>query len=423
MRIERILIVDDEPEVLKLLGLILKKHGYKPVTCLTGREAMEQIQRKRFNLGLVDILLPDMDGMEIIKEAKKRNPLAEMIVMTGCDRVDVAIKAIKCQASDFLLKPIEPELLYCSLDRAKEMIHLRLKDMLHTRSLERMVEERTKRLVQAEKKAIIGNSVQGIVHNILNPLTIIAGRAELLKAEIDQIQAKKNKKTADDTAMDGILENLDRFGQDIHSMYHNSQKIFHIVDNILKKSCYERESKPIYIDVNNLIIQEMEFFQSDLYFKHQVKKSYYLDPKLERVNMVYSHLSQVLDNLVKNAIEAMYNSQVKEIIIKTYKDEKNIYICVQDTGIGIPAHLKDKVFEPFFTTKTSQGNDPENPRVGFGLGLHSCLELLRPYGGDICMESEPGQGSILTIVLPKSDSFSKKETEEIKETKQDSKRL
>ena len=76
MRIERVLIVDDEPEVLRLLGLVLKKQGYTPVTCLTGSEAIEQMNQKRFYLGLVDILLPDMDGMEIVKEGKKRNPLA-----------------------------------------------------------------------------------------------------------------------------------------------------------------------------------------------------------------------------------------------------------------------------------------------------------------------------------------------------------
>ena len=57
MRIERVLIVDDEPEVLRLLGLILKKQGYKPVTCLTGTEALEQMNQKRFYLGLVDRLL------------------------------------------------------------------------------------------------------------------------------------------------------------------------------------------------------------------------------------------------------------------------------------------------------------------------------------------------------------------------------
>jgi len=406
MRIERVLIVDDEPEVLRLLGLVLKKQGYTPVTCLTGTEAIEQMNQKRFYLGLVDILLPDMDGMEIVKEGKKRNPLAEMIVMTGCDRIDIAIKAIKYQASDFLLKPIEPEILYCSLNRAKEMIHLRLKDLLHKRNLERMVVERTKRLIHAEKQAIIGNSVQGIVHNILNPLTIIAGRAELLKAEVDQVDKKNKAGQAlgmGDPSRDSLLEILEKFGNDINAVYENSQKIFQIMDNILKKSSREKENTPTYIDINNLIIQETEFFKSDLYFKHQVKKTFYLDPALKKVNMVYSHLSQVLDNLIKNAVEAMYNSQVKEITIKTYQDERNIYISVKDTGIGIPAHLKEKVFEPFFTTKTTSENE-KDPRVGYGLGLHSCLELLKPYGGDISLESEPGLGSTLTILLPQKIS-------------------
>ena len=153
-----------------------------------------------------------------------------------------------------------------------------------------------------------------------------------------------------------------------------------------------------------MIIQETEFFKSDLYFKHQVQKTFHLDPALKKVNMVYSHLSQVLDNLIKNAVEAMYNSQIKEITIKTYQDEKNIYISVRDTGLGIPPHLQEKVFEPFFTTKTDSEDDKDQ-RVGYGLGLHSCLELLKPYGGDISLESEPGVGSTLTIILPKNISL------------------
>jgi len=402
MRIDRVLVVDDEPEVLRLLGLILKKKGYRPVTCLTGQEAMAQIQRKQFYLGLVDVLLPDIDGLEILKEAKKRNSVAEMIVMTGCDRIDVAIKAIKYQACDFLLKPIEPELLYLSLNRAKEMIRLRLKDLLHRKNLERMVEIRTQRLIHAEKQAIIGNSVQGVVHNILNPLTVIAGRAELLKAEMDQIESTHEEDSATDPFHKEILEVLGRFSQDIAAIYHNSQKIFQIVENILKKSSMEREVTPSSLDINNMIIQEMEFFKSDLYFKHQVKKDYDLDPTLKKINMVYSHLSQVLDNLVKNAIEAMYDSQVKEITITTSQDKERIYICVKDSGIGIPEHLKEKVFEPFFTTKASTGEGGKTQRVGYGLGLHSCLELLKPYGGDIWLESEPGLGSNFTIVLPQS---------------------
>ena len=420
MRLAKVLIVDDEPEVLTLLGIILRKRGYCPVECLTGQEAMEQIQKRSFCLGLIDVLLPDMDGLEIIKEAKKRNPLAEMIVMTGCNRIDVAIKAVKYQAYDFLLKPIESELLYRSLDRAKEIINLRLKDLIHKRNLERMVEERTQRLIQAEKQAIIGNSIQGIVHNILNPLTVIAGRVELLKVELDQISNKdedeKNINECGSPSCNDILETLNKFGQDITAIYQNSQKIFHIVDNILKKYTLERESRPSCIDINNLIIQEMEFFKSDLYFKHQVKKSYDLDPTVGKVNMVYSHLSQVLDNLVKNGIEAMYESQKKEITIRTYQDDERIYLSVRDTGIGIPENLKEKVFEPFFSTKASLGDSStQKQRVGYGLGLHSCLELLKPYGGDIRLESEPGLGSELTIVLPRAISSSEEIDQELSE--------
>lgn len=388
MRIKNILVVDDEPKVLESLGIILSKRGYIPTLCKNGKEAMEELEKKRFCLGLLDMVLPDMDGIEILKAAKEKNPLSEMLIITGCEKIDIAIKAIQYQACDFLVKPIEPDFLYHSVKRAEEMFQLRLKDLLHTKSLERVIRLRTERLIKAEKQALIGSSVQGVVHNIINPLTIITGRVELLKKELTYLSEE-----------DRPSDSLDSVCRGIDAIYENSQRIFQIVDNILKKSSKEQQKKRTCIDINSLIFQEIEFFNSDLYFKHNVKASYQLDPDLDKVYMIYSHLSQVIDNLIKNAIEAMYESPEKDLTVRTYKDENFIYISIMDTGIGISPEIKKKIFEPFFSTKASfEGED----RVGNGLGLHTCLELLMPYAGDIHVESEPGIGSTFIISLPRS---------------------
>lgn len=414
MRLEKILVVDDEPEVLNVLSKMLVEKGYKPIPCKNGLEAMKLIEKERFYIGLLDIMLPDMDGLEILKETKKKNPLAELIVITGHESMDIAIKAIKYQACDFLVKPINFDLLYNSVKRAEEMASLRLKNLLQTRSLERAVKKKTKQLIQAEKQAIIGSSVQGVIHNVINPLTVISGKAELLKSELDDIKQKgaitHEARIAMPHACPDALQTLgeidaqliDKIGQDINIICQNSQKIFQIVDNILKKSLKEQQNTPSRIDINSLIMQDMEFFKSDLYFKHQVKASYHLDPSLGEVNMVYSHLSQVFDNLVKNAIDAMYDSPDKEITISTYQDDEYVFISINDTGNGIPPHLKDKIFEQFFTTKKPKEDSKSKQRIGAGLGLHTCLELLRPYGGEIQVESQLGNGSTFKIVLPHS---------------------
>ncbi|MBN2373490.1 response regulator [bacterium] len=414
MRLEKILVVDDEPEVLLVLCKMLEEKGYKPIPCSNGAEAMEMICKERFYIGLIDIMLPDMDGIEILKESKKKNTLAEIIVITGHESIDLAIKAIKYQACDFLLKPINCDLLYNSVRKAEELAGLRLKNLAQTKRLERAFRKRTKQLIYAEKQAIIGSAVQGVVHNIINPLTVISGRAELLKSELNNMKQKGDvicgdSKTIHDPSNDVITPPykadthlIDKIVQDIDVICQNSQKIFQIVNNILKKSINEHQENPSRVDINSMVLQEIEFFKSDLFFKHQVKTSYHLDPAIGEVIIVHSHLSQVIDNLIKNAIEAMYDSSEKELIISTYQDDENIFISINDTGHGIPEHLKEKIFEQFFTTNEYKEGNKIRQCAGAGLGLYTCLEILRPYGAEIRVESQAGKGSTFTVALPRS---------------------
>lgn len=112
---ERILIVDDEKNIVSSLTAILSDEGYEVSMTGDGVEALELIQKDPPDLVLLDIWLPGMDGIEVLKTLKTYNPGVEVIIMSGHGTIDTAVKATKLGAQDFIEKPF-------SLDRITESI-------------------------------------------------------------------------------------------------------------------------------------------------------------------------------------------------------------------------------------------------------------------------------------------------------------
>lgn len=108
MRIYNILAVDDDPIILKLLELALETGGYCVKNVASGREAIETLHHDTFDMVITDLEMGEPDGFEVLRAAKKLNPLAGLIVMTGNKDVSSAIKAIRIGVDDYCLKPFSP---------------------------------------------------------------------------------------------------------------------------------------------------------------------------------------------------------------------------------------------------------------------------------------------------------------------------
>ena len=101
----QVLIMEDEESVAKGLGIALSEEGYKVDLAMTGRSALDSFSQKMFDLLVADLRLPDIDGMEVIKQVKRRRPDTEVLVITGYSTVNTAVEAMKLGASDYLSKP------------------------------------------------------------------------------------------------------------------------------------------------------------------------------------------------------------------------------------------------------------------------------------------------------------------------------
>ncbi|MDC0335291.1 response regulator [Pseudodesulfovibrio sp.] len=119
---EKILVIDDERPTLKMFTLLLNAYGYEILTAENGQEGLDLFKKERPGLVLTDIKMPIMDGIEVLKEIKKVDPHAEVIVITGHGDMDLAIQALNLDATDFINKPLQRESLEHALNRAAERL-------------------------------------------------------------------------------------------------------------------------------------------------------------------------------------------------------------------------------------------------------------------------------------------------------------
>jgi FixJ family two-component response regulator/nitrogen-specific signal transduction histidine kinase len=150
----RVLLVDDEEGIRKVLKIYLQDVGYKVVTADNGKKAAEIIDGEFFDIVLTDIRMPGMDGISLLKHIKKNSPDTEVIMITGHGDFKLAIESLKLDAVDFISKPIDNDILEIALKRAHDRIETRKKILTYTKNLEVLVEEKTRKLAESKKRYI-----------------------------------------------------------------------------------------------------------------------------------------------------------------------------------------------------------------------------------------------------------------------------
>lgn len=259
-------------------------------------------------------------------------------------------------------------------------------------------------LVQAEKLSAIGRLAQGLAHNLLTPLTVIRGRTQLLLDEARDYFEEKLPSLSSRMAGEkletppDVAEVYDNMRQELFAIERGSRTMQEIVDNLMYKSRREQEEHKQLIDLNDLLWQELKFLNGDPRFKHYIEKVYNFTEEPLYIEGIYSDFSQSFSNLIKNAIDAMEGCKRPVLTITTRGDEEHIYIDINDTGVGIPPENIPHLFEPFFTTKPINGGNMTG--TGTGLGLHSCYQLLSPYGARFEVKSQPGD-TTFTVKIPR----------------------
>lgn len=373
-----VLFVDDEKDICDVLSISLSDLGYKVYTAENGQEALRIIQEINPPIVLTDIRMPVMDGIELLRRIKLQNPETEVIMVTGHGDMDLAIKSLKHEATDFIVKPIKDEALEVALKRALERISLRRQLREYTENLEELVQEKSAKLVQAERLAAIGETIAGLSHAIKNIAGGLEGGTFVLEKGIE-------------------LDNKDYISQGWEAVRFNFEKIKDLSVDLLNYAKFT-DLNFIFSDPNEPAREVAELMKPRAE-ELGINLKMDLSSDLKTIRFDPNAIHHCLLNLVTNSIDAVLGEDSsdtpKEVLLETTKPEGwGVEYRVTDNGCGMPDEVREKLFTSFFSTKGATGT---------GIGLMITKKVVDAHEGVIQFEAEEGAGSVFTIRLPARD--------------------
>jgi signal transduction histidine kinase len=366
-----ILLVDDEIDIRDVLSLSLSDMDYHVYEAENGDQALRIFKDVKPPIVLTDIKMPGMDGIELLQKVKHENPETEVIMITGHGDMDLAIRSLKCDATDFITKPINVDVLEIALQRARERIVTRQKLKEYTENLERLVREKVE--LQSHLSSL-GMMIGSISHGIKGLLTGLDGGIYLMDsgfAKKDDVQTKE--------------------GWDVIKL--TVGQIRKMITDILFYT-KERDLRLERIDIRNFI----EEIAKELNPKLKDQKIKLVDDfgaNLGEFEIDVTYVHSALLNILENATDACLRDKTKEsheIIFGARKHEEKIIFAIRDNGIGMDGETQDKIFTPFFSSKGNRGT---------GLGLFIANTIIEQHGGEINVKSKIGQGTVFQIKIPR----------------------
>ena len=382
-----ILIVDDNPQNLQVLAKILQDNKYEIEFATNGETALEWIKSNQFELILLDINMPGMNGFEVCKEIRSNpdlNNTPVIFLSADTDRESI-LKGFEFGGQDYVAKPFDSRELL-----ARVRTHLKLKDSLEkldklNKSLEEKVAERTQQLKEASLKLESTNIklldldraktefLHLISHEIRTPLNGIIGPLELLKEpvhapEIDELI----------NILDMSVKRLERFSLNALLITRLKTKQFEIRKDKINLSNL----------INEVLKEEKDKFLSrniQVIFKDETKDGIILG----EVELV----TKCIENIIDNAIH--FSSKNGKIEIKNYVEGQNTICEIRDAGKGFETGVLGRQFELFTT-----GDEYKDNRIGIGLPITQMI--MEAHGGSIIIGNHPEGGASVKLLFQNS---------------------
>lgn len=391
---KKILIIDDEKEILDSLAEHFESIGWQVDLAENGTQGMAILSGKEFDVILTDIKMPGPVGIDILRASKESYPDTEVIMMTGYKDIDKAIESLNLGAYAYLNKPFRLEEVEHKILQAYEKRQLIKKEKEYLFHLERLVHDKARELYQHGRMISLSEMAAGVAHELNQPLNGISTFAEGLLIRIERgikIDKKKirsilNEILVQTERMSEIINHVRIFARDFESLPQQKITAKQIIQGCLKLVGAQLRDQQIDVSV--------KMHPADLSF---LVNEYKLQQVL--LNLIYNARDAVDEKEEIAKRENVYpdNNWYKKIEITAFQEKKNgdqgfHVIEVRDNGIGIPEDKMGNLFQPFFTTK--------EPGKGTGLGLSTSYGIISEYGGRIEAESDHGEGAVFRVLLP-----------------------
>lgn len=350
----KILIVDDNELNIKLLVEILSDLGIHITSCINPQSCLELIQKEKFDLFLLDILMPEMSGFELAEKIKQTriNSLTPIIFISAISGTENVLNGYNLGACSYIEKPFNPNIV-------KSQIYNILKS------------EESKKNIDKDKEQFVAT----LTHDLKSPINAeICALNFLLKQQPDKLKNIQNEMLSE--------------------LLSSAKYMRLITDKILCH--YKQKNDKITLNRENVSIrslivssiEELKFLAGE----KNLDICFYTDVVEDSVNVDVIEIRRVINNILSNAIE--YSKENGVIDVYLDKD-KEFYTCrIRDYGYGIDMSKKEDVFEEYITFSKQQ------KKTGFGLGLSICKKIINSHEGEISIESEVGKGTTIEFTLP-----------------------
>lgn len=377
---DRILIVDDEPDIAIVLKLHLEDAGYITAWASDGGAALQMLHDAEYSLVLTDIKMPGMNGVELLKRISEAGLLTSVIMMTAHGSEDLAVECMKSGAVDYFCKPF-------SLD---DILHRVERALVHRRAL-----LENKRLEQEKEDFFFMMS-----HDLKNPITAIIGSIDIMReGRLGPVNAEQ--------------------AEYLQSAIDSCNDVVAMIDNLLDVSRFEAGRMPVMLrphDLGVLVSAVVERYRKAAEYE-DITLTIEACGDLPEVTIDRNLMTRVFANLLVNALKftpadgtisvscrCLENLEEGSASIPDYVDvppdflSRNCFVRIsfKDTGDGVPHEDLGRIFERY----TQSHNAADREKGGAGLGLAFCKLAVESFNGIIWAESEAGIGSEFVMLLP-----------------------
>lgn len=371
-----ILVIDDELGPRESLRFLLKD-DYRVVCADDVGRGLKLLQEHKPDLVIMDIRMPGQNGIEGLREIRKRDAELAVIMLTGFAAVGTAQEAIRHEASDYMEKPFDASEMRRAVRHHVEQTRLRRK---RSKLLGEAVtlDQRLRELQGKDLMAELGQSSAEFVHDLRNALSVVTGSSSLLRLEVEELQQRQTDTPSEarhyldmqERAMEQCIEMLDTWQRLIK---HNPQQQTRFFIHELARNCAETRRPAV------------QAARAQMTFEAVGEDIELLGDRVQ--------LTRVLTNLILNAIHAL-PAENGRIQVRSETLDTEIRISVSDNGCGISEENLQRVFTPYFTSRRKLG--------GMGLGLFIAQKVAQSHGGTMRVESALDKGSTFTLQLPRA---------------------
>jgi len=371
-----ILVVDDEPGIRSGVTRILENFQvsypfmdedfeFEVLEASTGEDAIKLLLSRELDILLLDNKLPGIQGVEVLEFISKNQIDVVVIMITSYASLELAVRATRQGAYDFVPKPFTPKELRSTIETVTKQLFLK----------------RMTRKMNLEGRQVRFQFLSVLSHELKAPLNTVEGYLRMM-------QEKKSGEFIAD-----YLEMIDR------SLF-RIQGMRNLIMDMLDLTRLESGKKSRAIEP--VKISEIARLSMDAFQPMSIQKSVemYLNCQQEAIIMAdKKEIEIALNNLISNAIK--YNKDGGRVDVNIGIENNHAIIKVSDTGIGMRPEDVNRLFEDFVRIRTDETRDIS----GSGLGLSIVKKILDVYGATIQVESQPGEGSSFSIIFPEIKSY------------------